>query len=113
MREAIDRGALVVLFPEGTSSDGSTVLPFKSALLQPASELGGNIHVAAIDYTLPGGSVADEICYWRDMTLVPHLLKLFAKPTIQAKVTFAAAKPGADRKEFACDLRQQIIGLRS
>jgi 1-acyl-sn-glycerol-3-phosphate acyltransferase len=36
IRSALREGALVVLFPEGTSSNGSTVLPFKSSLLQAA-----------------------------------------------------------------------------
>src|SRR5262249_48814010 len=34
IREALESGLLVVLFPEGTSTDGNTVLPFKSSLLQ-------------------------------------------------------------------------------
>ncbi len=70
--DAITGGALVVLFPEGTSSDGSTVLPFKSALLESPVELRCRVASAAIEYALDDGSVADEMCYWRGMTLVPH-----------------------------------------
>jgi len=33
IRARLDRGEAIVLFPEGTSSDGQRVLPFKSALL--------------------------------------------------------------------------------
>src|SRR5690349_11505077 len=36
LRSVLDSGTLVILFPEGTSSDGQTVLPFKSSLLEPA-----------------------------------------------------------------------------
>jgi len=114
MREAMAEGALVVLFPEGTSSDGSGILPFKSALLQPALDLGCNITAAAIDYSLSRGSVADEICYWRDMTLVPHLLNLFTKPVIKSKLVVAPFLfRCSDRKGIARTLREQIVAMRS
>src|SRR6266536_4216534 len=89
MRKAIESGAVVVLFGEGTSSDGAPVLPFKSALLEPALQSCCRITAGAIDYSLENGLVADEVCYWRDMTLVPHLLNLFTKPAISAKLAFA------------------------
>ena len=66
VRNAIADGSVVVLFPEGTSSDGSTVLPFKSALLESAVQLRCPVTSASIQYALDDGSVADEICYWRD-----------------------------------------------
>ena len=114
IREAMAEGALVVLFPEGTSSDGSGILPFKSALLQPALDLGCNITAAAIDYSLSRGSVADEICYWRDMTLVPHLLNLFTKPVIKSKLVVAPFLfRCSDRKGIARTLREQIVAMRS
>src|SRR5207244_5926043 len=89
MRKAIESGAVVVLFAEGTSSDGATVLPFKSALLEPALQSRCRITAGAIDYLLNNGSVAAEVCSWRDMRPVPHLLNLFTKPEIGAKFAFA------------------------
>ena len=72
------------------------------------------ITAGAIDYSLPQGSVADEICYWRDMTLVPHLLNLFTKANIESTLSLARFEPrDADRKQLALELRREIICLRS
>ena len=114
IQKATERGALVVLFPEGTSSDGASVLPFKSALLESALQVDCPITAAAIDYSLRDGSVANEVCYWRDMTLVPHLVNLFTKRTIEAKLVAAPFTTRcADRKALARELRGQIIEMRS
>lgn len=113
MREAIAGGSLVVLFPEGTSFDGSTVLPFKPALLESAVQLRCAIAAASVDYALDDGSVADEVCYWRDITLVPHLLNLFFKREIRANYSFSPTKIRAgDRKEIARELRDEIVSMR-
>jgi 1-acyl-sn-glycerol-3-phosphate acyltransferase len=114
VRAAVAGGSLVVLFPEGTSSDGSTVLPFKSALLESAVELRCPVAPAAIEYALDDGSVADEVCYWGDMTLVPHLLNLFFKREIRSTCSFSLPRIRAgNRKEIAHELREEIISMRS
>jgi 1-acyl-sn-glycerol-3-phosphate acyltransferase len=114
IESAIASGSVVVLFPEGTSSDGSTVLPFKSALLESAVKLRCPIAAASIDYALNDGSVADEVCYWRDMTLVPHLLNLVFKHEIRANYFFWPAKIRAgNRKEIARELHDEIASMRS
>jgi 1-acyl-sn-glycerol-3-phosphate acyltransferase len=114
IRKAIANGAVVVLFPEGTSSDGSAVLPFKPALLESAVQLRCPIAVASIEYALDDGSVADEVCYWRDMTLVPHLLNLFFKREIRANYSFSPPRIRAgNRKEIARELRDEIVSIRS
>ena len=114
IQDAIAAGAVVVIFPEGTSSDGSTVLPFKSALLESAVQLCCPVAAASIEYALDDGSVADEICYWRDMTLVPHLLNLFSKREIRANYSFSPAKVRAgNRKKIARELRDEVVSLRS
>lgn len=113
VRNAVAGGSLVVLFPEGTSSDGSTVLPFKSALLESAVQLRCPVAAAAIEYALDDGSVADEVCYWRDMTLLPHLLNLFFKCEIRATCSFSHPRPRiGNRKEIARELRGEIVSMR-
>jgi hypothetical protein len=48
------------------------------------------------------------------MTLVPHLLNLFSKREINAKVVVARAEYSRrSRKELARDLRRQVAELRS
>ena len=114
IRKAIAGGSVVVLFPEGTSSDGSTVLRFKSALLESAVQLRCPITSASVDYSLDNGSVADEVCYWRDMTLVPHLLNLLFKREILVNYSFSSAKiRNSDRKGMARELRDEIVSMRS
>jgi lyso-ornithine lipid O-acyltransferase len=113
--EALHAGTPVVLFAEGTSSDGRTVLPFRSSLLQPAV-LSHCTVPAAIHYHLDDGSVSNEVCYWGDMTLLPHLLKLFAKRNVQAHVTFGACGFAArflSRKNAAQQLHGHVIDLHT
>jgi 1-acyl-sn-glycerol-3-phosphate acyltransferase len=114
VQDAIAGGSVVVLFPEGTSSDGSTVLQFKSALLESAVQLRCPVAAASIDYALDDGSVADEVCYWRDMTLVPHLLNLLFKREIRANYSFSPTEIRAgNRKQIAYELRDEIVSMRS
>ena len=69
---------------------------------------------ASIQYALDNGSLADEVCYWRDMTLVPHLLNLLFKREIRANYSFSppAIRVG-NRKEIARELRDEIESMRS
>jgi 1-acyl-sn-glycerol-3-phosphate acyltransferase len=110
---ALREGPLVVLFPEGTSTGGQTVLPFKSSLLEPAT---GNTHAVTaglIAYELAGGNVSEEACYWKDMTLLPHLINLLGKPGIQASVHFSTSQPGTtNRKVLARQLHSEILRLK-
>ncbi len=109
--EALQAGMVVVLFAEGTSSDGQTVLPFRSSLLEPATVSQCPVTPAAIGYHLDQGSVPDEVCYWRDMTLLPHLLNLFSKPSIRARIAFGVSEAetlASSRKEAARQLHRNV-----
>lgn len=107
-------GVVVAFFPEGTSTDGSTVLPFRPALLAPAVASGQPVTPAWIGYTLDAddGSAADEVCWWGDTAFAPHLLNLFSKKIIRARVAYAPPEPpGDDRKELARRLHARVCAL--
>ena len=108
----IDNGDLVVLFPEGTSTNGSSVLPFKSSLLEPVAQLRCDAFAAALHYSLPGGSAAEEICYWRDMEFLPHLIHLLGRRQIHLFIGISGpVSPSGDRKEIALRLREHVVAL--
>jgi 1-acyl-sn-glycerol-3-phosphate acyltransferase len=114
VKDAIASGSVVVLFPEGTSSDGTTVLPFRSALLESAVQLRCPVVAGVIEYGLNHGSVADEVCYWRDMTLLPHLFNLFFKREIRSSCSFSRPKiRTGDRKQIARELHNEVVQMRS
>lgn len=114
IESVLQRGALVVLFPEGTSSDGRTVLPFKSSLLEPVARNSHPVTAALIRYELADGDVGEEVCYWKDMTLVPHLINLLSKRSLRAFIQFKPAPTnGAGRKELARQLHAEVVRLKT
>jgi lyso-ornithine lipid O-acyltransferase len=109
---ALAAGASVVLFLEGTSTDGREVLPFRPSLLEPAAANGWPVVPAALAYAVPAGySVPREVCWWGDMTLAPHLLNLAALPRIDARIAWGRPICSSDRKELAATSHAAVVGL--
>jgi 1-acyl-sn-glycerol-3-phosphate acyltransferase len=110
---ALQTGVLVVLFPEGTSSGGDTVLPFKSALLEPAARKPHSLTAGWLHYELADGDASEEVCYWKDMTLLPHLINLCGKWSVQALVHFnELGKDDGDRKQLARKLHAEVERMK-
>jgi lyso-ornithine lipid O-acyltransferase len=103
----------VVVFLEGTSSDGAVVLPFKSSLLEATLRGGWAIQPAALSYSVPAGHSAErEVCWWGDMTLSPHLANLASIPTIHSYVAFGSPARGyTSRKDLAALLHRHVSQL--
>ncbi|MEY4489547.1 MAG: hypothetical protein RIQ79_2055 [Verrucomicrobiota bacterium] len=114
MAPVMAAGVGVVLFLEGTTSDGKTVLPFRASLLAPAITEGWRLMCAGLVYDVPSGrSVENEVCWWGDMTLPPHLINLATLPWIEARVGWGEASvAGSDRKILAEELRSKVVELR-
>jgi 1-acyl-sn-glycerol-3-phosphate acyltransferase len=113
MLAALSGGLRLVVFPEGTSSNGQSVGPFHSSLFQPAIDLSCPVTAACLHYELRDGDAGEEVCYWGDHTLVPHLLNLLTKESVQAKIKFSG-KPYqfTDRKTAARTMEEEVQKLR-
>ena len=121
MQAAVDAGLAVVFFPEGTTTNGSGLLKFHSGLLAQAMQSGAPITAAHIQYSLteenePDVSVADDVCYWGDAKMLPHIFKLLGLRGVRVEVRFAE-QPIAfstnvtHRKQAAVEARAAVASL--
>lgn len=100
---AMQRGEVVTVFPEGTTTDGSQVLRFHGSLLQPALQAEADIHPVALRYERSDGSLCVEAAYDGDKSLWDTLRAIVALPVIHVHVWFLQSLPaaGADRRTLA------------
>ena len=106
---ALRENVAVVLFPEGTSSDGSNLLPFRSSLFEATIQNGEPIMPASIRYEAQGGFVNCDVCYWGDMTFVPHLLTLLSLRGISASIRFGEQIQGQQSRKSAARLAHLAV----
>jgi len=109
-------GGGVEFYPEGTTSDGTGILPFKPSLLQPAIEHQLPVHVAAIAYeTAPGEAPPEQLVAWTgDESFGPHARRLLAAKGFTAHVKFSGQTYTApNRKELARLTRDAIVTLHA
>lgn len=101
----------VIVFPEGTSTDGSTVLRFHARLYQAAIRIDGHAQAVAIRYPRASG-INPEVPFVGDDDLAGHLWRLLGEESIEAELHFCAplATEGRERRMLADATRRQIIG---
>jgi 1-acyl-sn-glycerol-3-phosphate acyltransferase len=111
---ALAAGALVAIFPEGTSTNGDTILPFRTSLLEPAAQGGHDITVGWLHYELEGGDARNEVCYWGDHAFLPHILHLLGTKSIHATLRFKKfQRTTDDRKLLATQLHAAVTELKA
>jgi lyso-ornithine lipid O-acyltransferase len=120
--ERLASGTSVVLFAEGTSSDGNRVLPFRSALVGAVKEAGSRaehgilIQPMSICYTALNGipmgrQHRSTVAWYGDLDFMPHIRALLARGAVDAVVSYGdpvAADGSADRKVMAKSLEAAV-----
>ncbi len=108
----LDAGRNVALFPEGTTTDGSHVLHFHAALLQPAVESGHPVQPLAISHLDAEGKHSLAPAYAGDTSLMASLMAIISSPSLIAAVSVGSPLPtanGLHRKEVARQARESIV----
>jgi 1-acyl-sn-glycerol-3-phosphate acyltransferase len=111
MSALLAQNVAVLLFPEGTSSNGSAVGRFHPSLFDPAT--GGSVPVtaAAIRYSVT--SLAEkDLCYYGDVRLVPHIMQTLGQHDITGTITFAPTPHiYPDRRTAAAETWSQVTSM--
>ena len=123
--ERFGRGEAILLFAEGTTSDGNRVLDFRSALLGALSSESAadrvNVQPIALLYRHRAGMPlrrfdGPEIAWYGDMDLLPHFAGILKGGPIVIDIWFGDpfhADQMTDRKTLALTARDQIRAARA
>jgi 1-acyl-sn-glycerol-3-phosphate acyltransferase len=115
MAECLSQGDVLAVFPEGTTGDGSTVLPFHANLLQAAISCDAPVLPIGLKF-LNGrtGETSFAPCYIGDDTLLGSVWRTLCAQDLVALVHFGPSQvcAGRDRRVWASDLRDTVVRLR-
>jgi len=100
----------IVLFPEGTTSDGAQVLRFRSRLIEPAIAAAAPVTPAAIRYVAPVPE--RELCWYGDEPLLPHLWRVLRVSSFRAEVRFGPPQIYPDRRAAAAYTHDAVSAMR-
>ncbi len=120
LKTRIVAGDTLLLFPEGTSTRGETVLPFKTAPFAAVAGLEGktmlplHIDVVEIEGKPAVGPCRDTVCWHGDAEFVPHLHRLLGLRRIRFRVVPGVPIPcdGRSRKTLARESWERVISLQ-
>ena len=116
MRDALLRGEVVAVFPEGTTSDGLTLLPFHANLIQAAISAESPVLPVALEFIdRRSGQMSTAPMYIGDQTLIESVWRTLTTPGLRAVVSYGEPQSpaGRERREWAAELRESVAALRT
>lgn len=103
VHSAISAGDCIGLFPEGTTTEGDTLLKFHSSLFEPAVANGAHVHPCALAYRNEDGTPCRAVTYAGERTFMQSFALVLRQRGIVARVAFAPVveTAGRNRREVA------------
>jgi 1-acyl-sn-glycerol-3-phosphate acyltransferase len=116
MARAMQEGDVVAIFLEGSTSDGLNLLPFHANLIQSAIHAQAPVQPMSLQFLdARTGEITLAPCYIGDDTLLGSMWRTLQADSIIAVVHFGDLQQanGRDRRQWAHDLREEVIRLRA
>ena len=100
----------ICIFPEGTSTDGKQVSPFKSNLFEAAIVANAPVYTLAIQYfDVRTGNKTTAPAFIGEMGLLDSIWNLICSPPICAQISISAKLPALKERKALAELSQSLI----
>lgn len=113
IKSALLAGDCICFFPEGTTTDGSEIRPFKGSLLQAAIEANATVRPFSIHYPDEENRINREMAYWGEMSLLASMRQVIRQRRPKVVLRFASpiSAGGHDRRQLTNNTRLAITRL--
>lgn len=107
---SLRHGDCLCYFPEGTTTDGTELRPFKGSLMQAAINAGSPVWPFTVRYPGPQGQPNTEMAYYGDISLLQSMWHILSQRHAEVHLHFLPpiASTGQDRRELTRLVQQRI-----
>lgn len=113
VREVLQEGDCVGLFPEGITTEGDELLKFHTSLFEPAVANGAHVHPVAIRYEHPDGTLCRQMSFIGERTFMQSIELILRQKAVRARIMFAppVETAGAARRDIAKSVEASVASL--
>ena len=115
MAQCLQNDEVLAVFPEGTTGDGTIVLPFHANLFQAAIAANAPVQPVGLKFVDAASKEPSFApCYVGDDTLIGSVWRTLCADPIEAVVHFGPSQTakGRDRRAWAAEVRDAVVALR-
>ena len=115
MAECLKNNEVLAVFPEGTTGDGTTVLPFHANLFQAAIAANAPVQPVGLKFVdAASKELSFAPCYVGDDTLIGSVWRTLCADPIEAVIHFGTNQTAQDRdrRAWAAEVRDAVVALR-
>ena len=110
--ESLSKGDCLCYFPEGTTSDGTELLPFKSSLMQASINSNAEVWPLAIHYPNKDGSANTRMAFVGETTFIDSMWQIISLHQSEVKLHFLPKinAHSYERRELTQHIKNAIAG---